>query len=176
VHPNKQQGGDAIYRTGNSIAVPAASRSALLLARDPDDPEGEQGLRRVLAHFKCNLAPLAPSQLFEIETVELPALHGIPATSSARLRHLGDSAYTARELLTTKPSQPGAVDEAETFLLDLLREGREIDARVVKAQGQRNGHADKTLERAAKRLGIVKERHGFGRGGVWTWRLPTEAP
>ncbi|CAN5794626.1 hypothetical protein BH24ACT25_BH24ACT25_04750 [soil metagenome] len=36
-HLNKDRQGHALYRTGGSVGIPAAVRSALLLARDPDD-------------------------------------------------------------------------------------------------------------------------------------------
>jgi hypothetical protein len=37
------------------IGLAAAARSVLLLARDPDDPEGASGPMRVLAQAKSNL-------------------------------------------------------------------------------------------------------------------------
>ena len=52
-HLNKGRDADPLRRLGGSIGLAAAARSLLLLARDPDDPEGETGARRVLAHAKC---------------------------------------------------------------------------------------------------------------------------
>jgi predicted ATP-dependent serine protease len=48
-HLNKGRDADPLRRLGGSIALGAAARSLLLLARDPDDPEGAAGPRRVLA-------------------------------------------------------------------------------------------------------------------------------
>lgn len=67
-HLNKDRQGHALYRTGGSVGIPAAVRSALLLARDPDDEEGERGSQRVLAHFKCNLGTEQPSLSCRVET------------------------------------------------------------------------------------------------------------
>jgi RecA-family ATPase len=49
VHLNKGQGDDPLQRLGGSIGIPAAARSVLLLARDPDDPDGENGAMRIMA-------------------------------------------------------------------------------------------------------------------------------
>ena len=38
-HLNKGQSSDPLQRLGGSIGLPAAARSVLLLARDPDDPD-----------------------------------------------------------------------------------------------------------------------------------------
>ena len=70
-HLNKVRGADPLYRAGGSIGIPAAVRSALLLARDPEDPEEQRGSRRVLAHIKCNVAPQAESLACNIDTVQL---------------------------------------------------------------------------------------------------------
>ena len=57
-HLNKGRDADPFRRLGGSIALAAAARSLLLLARDPDDPEGAAGARRVLAQAKSNLGQL----------------------------------------------------------------------------------------------------------------------
>ena len=59
-HLTKRGGKHALYRGGGSIGIVAATRSALLVGRPPDDPD-----LRVLAHVKSNLGPLAPSLSFE---------------------------------------------------------------------------------------------------------------
>lgn len=66
-HLNKGRDADPLRRLGGSIGLAAAARSLLLLARDPDDPEGEIGARRVLAHAKSNLGQLETSCAYRIE-------------------------------------------------------------------------------------------------------------
>ena len=78
--------------------MPAAARSALLLARDPADPLGERGNQRVLAHFTCNLATLAPSLSYRVEPTALLATTSAD-TNTAQLVELGPTDQTARELL-----------------------------------------------------------------------------
>lgn len=60
-HLNKATGGNALYRGGGSIGIVGAARSALLVARHPED-----GDRRVLAGLKSNLAPSIPSLAFAL--------------------------------------------------------------------------------------------------------------
>jgi len=40
-------------------------------------------------------------------------------------------------------------------------------------RGKTGGHTQRALQRAAKRIGIVKKREGFGEDGRSYWRLPT---
>jgi RecA-family ATPase len=67
-HLNKGQNTHALQRIGGSIGLAAAARSVLLLGRDPDDPKGERGSQRVLAHVKSNLGPHDPSLRYTIES------------------------------------------------------------------------------------------------------------
>jgi len=58
-HLNKSSDGNALYRGGGSIGIVGQARSALLVARHPEDDR-----RRVLASLKSNLAEPAPSLAF----------------------------------------------------------------------------------------------------------------
>jgi len=59
-HLTKRGGVHALYRGTGSIGIIAATRSALLVGRSPDEPN-----LRVLCQTKSNLGPLGPSLLFE---------------------------------------------------------------------------------------------------------------
>jgi hypothetical protein len=173
LHLNKARGGDPLHRVGGSIGIPGAVRSALLLARDPDDPDGERGHRRVLAHIKCNVAPLATSLSYEIEPVLLP---GDDRVATARLRELGESEHSGHDLLNapTDPEHRSALDEAIEFIEAELGEG-EREARQVQSEARAAGISDMTLKRARRQLGVESDRVGEGGrrgGGHWVWRLP----
>ncbi len=165
-HLNKGQGGDPLYRAGGSIGIPAAARSALLLARDPEDEDGERGSRRILAHVKCNVAELAESQACNVEPALLP---GNEQIMTARLTITGPSAITGSELLRVEqPDERTARDEATDYLRAELADGPQEAKRLIRDApcGQR------TLKKAKAALGVLVEREGFGAGGRWTWRLP----
>lgn len=169
LHLNKNPGGDPLQRIGGSTGLPAAARSALLLARDPDDPDGEQGSRRILAHIKCNVAPEAPSLLYEIEPILIPATATEPEVETARIEHRGESELTGRELLGP-PSKDGTsrLEEAEEFLREALAGGPR-SSREVKAAAENAAISPKTLRRARERLGVADQREPTGHT---TWQLP----
>lgn len=164
-HLNKATGADPLYRTGGSIAIPAAVRSALLLARDPEDPKGDRGDRRVLAHHKCNVAPLADSLCFEVE----------PAGETARLRATGLSEAQARDLLDAPASERHTErDEAADFLRAELADGPQ-PVKAIKREAADAGIAWRTVERAKQALGVEAKRVSSGNEGRgrWEWELPS---
>lgn len=167
-HLNKAKGADATHRTGGSIAIPAAVRSALLLARDPEDPEPDTGSQRVLAHFKCNVAPQAETLTAEIETVEVDGGHEAP-----RIELVGTSTVSAADLLDAPTEEIRTErDEAIEFLEAELAEGPRPTKEIRDAA--RAAHiADRTLTRAKAELGIKSTKDGLN--GGWRWRLPKDA-
>lgn len=178
-HLTKGRSSDPLTRTSGSIGLPAAARSALLLARDPDDEEGEQGSRRILAHWKCNLASLAPSLAFEIRPVLLTAHEGEPEIETSAIVQVGESAYGGRDLLGISVDDPEhlAETDAAAFLVAELEPGP-LGVTEIKSRAGKAGHAWRTVERAKASLGIskangsVKRIGGVGATGEWTWELP----
>ncbi|WP_162924555.1 AAA family ATPase [Rubrobacter indicoceani] len=86
-HLNKTAGGNPLYRGGGSIGIVGAARSALLLAKHPEDER-----RRVLASLKSNLAAPAPSLVFTLEE---------SAGGSVRIEWKGDTTLDATALLAS---------------------------------------------------------------------------
>jgi hypothetical protein len=174
MHLNKATGLAPLARLSGSGAFGNLARSVLLLDHDPDDPDGERGFRRVLAHVKCNLAPLAPSLLFEVEPIVLPAEADQPAADTSRLRLIGESPHTGRELLTERSDEEqSALEEAQEFLAGELGDGaRHLAGEVIKA-ARAVGISDRTLRRARKGIGAESAKAGFTRG--WEWWLPEGA-
>jgi RecA/RadA recombinase len=166
-HLNKGQGNKPLQRIGGSIAIPAAARSVLLLARDPSDPQGEDGPRRVLAHVKSNVGVLSSSIAFVIEPV---LLSGPPAIATARLHEQGQSPFTGAELLREpEPRSAPKLEQAKRMLEEELASGPK---RVVELQAQA-GELDispSTLDRAKADLGVGSNKLGVIDG--WVWLLP----
>jgi AAA domain/Toprim-like len=178
IHLNKGTGTDPIMRAGGSIGQMGAARSALLVANDPDDPDGEDGASRVVAHVKCNLAPRAGSLRFAIEQIELD---DAARTHTARIIHVGDSEHSGRDLLAaavnagTGGSEGSKLQQAISYLV--MRLGDEPKERRALVNGAKLiGISERTLERAKRELGVIAERisvESEGRGaGLWKWRLP----
>jgi putative DNA primase/helicase len=165
VHLNKGQDVDPLRRIGGSVGLPAAARSVLLLARDPDDPDGENGRRRVLAHVKSNLAGPAPSLQYQVEAVHLSG--GIP---TARIQLLGESHHQGHDLLAPRPVEgESPIEEAEDFLRFQLGWGPQ-PATAVHQAAEKRGIAPRTLKRAKANLGVESAKAGYGAGWIWTLR------
>ncbi len=158
-HLTKRGGGQALYRGGGSIAILGATRSGLLVAKAPDEPN-----QRVLCHIKSNLGPLAPSLLFEPVSGE----NGI-----VQIEWRGECDYTPEDVLS--PPKPGdsRLAEAILFLRDLLGRGP-VKQGEAKEKALAAGLAYRTVERAKEVLGVVSERRGWGPGSTCYWSLPPE--
>jgi hypothetical protein len=163
MHLNKAGGVDPIMRVGGSIGGPGQARSMLLLDRDPDDPGGERGTRRVLAHFTSNIGPLLPRRLLAVEPTHLPASDLEPAMDTARIVDLGECDHAAGVLLAANGSDRSAIDEAADFLRDELANGITVLSKQLIGDAKENGIAVKTLRRAAKTIGVVINRQGSAR-------------
>jgi AAA domain len=175
IHLNKGTGTDPIMRAGGSIGQMGAARSALLVANDPDDSDGEDGMDRVVAHVKCNIAPKAPSLKFIIEPVLLD-----DGDHAARIVQVGESDYSGRDLLAAALDGGSAAggskrERAKTYLVMRLGDGPKEAGPLIQGAALL-GISERTLRAAKQELGIERDRvslEGEGRGeGFWTWRLP----
>jgi len=157
LHLNKGGGAEVLQRLGGSVGFMGAARSVLVLGRDPEDPGGESGSRRVLAHAKSNVSELRPSRLYEIEPFIVPAGDEEPAVHTARLMALGESDYEANELLVPGASaeaEQSKLEQAKEFLREFLAAGPR-SSQDVKQAADEAGISRKTLRRAREQLGIV---------------------
>ena len=157
-HLNKSGGGNSLYRGSGSIGIIGATRSALLVGDDPEDPN-----MRVICHVKSNLAPKGPSLLFE------PVGH---ENGSVRIEWRGECEYTAKDLLKRPNSRGRKQDQAKSFLLEILAAGP-IEQAVIQQKAVALGIAYRTVERAKTLLGIESRRQGFGPGSMILWALPS---
>ena len=157
-HLNKSYGGSPIYRGGGSIGIIGAARSALLVAKDPDDRD-----RRILAVSKANLS--APATALAYRVVE----HG----SVARIEWDGRTDHDADQLLRPEsPERLLAIEEAMEFLEAELEAGPLPSERVLE-KGKQAGHSSATLRRARARLGIKSKKVGKpGEKQYWKWMPP----
>ncbi|MBA7635840.1 DNA repair protein RadA [subsurface metagenome] len=142
-----------IYRGLGSIDFTAAARSVLLAGSDPDFPQ-----TRGICHLKCNLAPLGESIGYELRET------GFFWT--------GHSELTTDRILAGSDGS-SALEEAKTFLLDVLRDGA-VPANEVKEEAEARGISERTLNRAKANLKVGVHRIGEEgkRGkGQWHWEL-----
>lgn len=166
-HVRKSHGGNAITAGGGSIGIIGQARVGLLVDRHPEDQDAA-----VLAVVKSNVGPLAPSLSFRKVAATIQDSAG-ESISTSRLEWTGAAGLSADELLSAH--EDGAAAEShdvDEWLTGLLSTGR-LDRKTVIASGRDNAFPERTIGRAAKRLGVVKERLGFGPACRSEWYLPT---
>jgi archaellum biogenesis ATPase FlaH len=119
-HLNQATGQNPLYRGGGSIGIIGQARSALLVAKDPQDE-----CRRVLAPLKSNLAKSAPSLVFTLTEA---------ANGAVRVEWKGATTHTADVLLAAPldPEERSSLDEAMEFLREELRHGPRWSVQVKK--------------------------------------------
>jgi len=158
-HLNKGGGRNPLYRGLGSIGISAAVRSAFLVAESPDDRN-----MRVLCQTKNNLGPIAESLLFE------PVSNG---DGVVRIEWRGPCKYSAEDLLSPRRNGEGKLGEAESLLLEKLKDGP-VKLKVIKDAAAEKVISFRTLERAKTELGIQSKRRGFSEDGAWFWELPID--
>lgn len=161
-HFNKGDASSALSRVGGSVGLTGAARSVLVMARDPDDPDGDTGARRVLIPIKGNWSRLAAGRLLVIEPVILPAVDGHDEVETTRLRDLGAASATAADAVggNGRDGTPTDREAAAHWLADHLADG-EWHARVaVVAEAKKADIAEHTLKRASQEVAEVRSLPG----------------
>lgn len=172
-HFTKSGPANVLERTSGSLAFTAAARSVLAFALDPDEPDPRSD-KRVLAHGKSNLAPLAVSLAMRLVGAEVADANGEPIETS-EVVVVGEHHASADSLLARPdPAQREAADEAEDFLREELADGpRRPNNADLRAAAKAAGIEWGRVVRARRRLGIKTVRKGFGAEGGWLWMLPS---
>jgi hypothetical protein len=153
-HLRKMRADRPIHSGLGSIDFTAACRSELLVGSDPHDKR-----QRAVAHIKCNYAEAGQTLGFNI--------------NDGVFEWTGASDLTAERLLAPSEDRKSALEIAEAFLIEMLRDGPQPATRVTDA-AQLEGIAVATLRRARENLGVeTSAMHVKGKRGAakWIWRL-----
>jgi hypothetical protein len=172
---------EPLYRGAGPMAIIAAARSALLLARHPDDPEC-----RVLVPYKNSLGKLAQGRTFTIEepsrareqAVEQPLTDvrgpDAPGVHGANVVWGEVCPLTAPQLLAPREAaDPGELKEATHLLEEMLASGP-VEVVQARQEASKLGITDWALRKAKEVLGLRSMRQGFGPFGIWHWLRPQE--
>ncbi len=160
-HFKKGNGGRAADRSIDSVAFVNAARANWAFLKDTDDPS-----RRLMLPAKMNLAPDSTGLAYRIESPSDDVPPVIVWESAPVAMHADDA--LAAELQPTNNRRGEPRRKAMEFLTDFLCDGSR-SADEVFAAADDAGIAEKTLNRAAKELGIEKSKAGFD--GGWLWSL-----
>ena len=165
-HLTKDASARLMSRVSGSVAFGAAPRSVIGVARDPEDPDGEQGYRRVVVHAKSNVGKYATSLMAHTEQRMVDTDAGLAETS--RLIIDGESAIGVDDL-QRGPDDDGP--DAEEAIGQALAGGSRPSQKVKAEVAADIGCSRKTVQRAAMRMRERGEldvaEGGFPRTTTW---------
>jgi hypothetical protein len=166
-HFRKAGGTEPLHMISGSAEFGQVVRSAVGFAPDRDAEDGSC----VLSLIKTNIAPQGtPSVRYRIESAPVDTPEG--PTDVGRFVPLGESDVHVRDLIDQQSATPEdrtERDEAAEWLVGYLtNEGGSARAAEVFKAARADGIAEATLKRARKRAGVTSERHGYGKGSVWS--------
>jgi putative DNA primase/helicase len=163
-HLTKGSKGRASMRILDSVAMTAAVRSVYMVVEDADDKR-----QRFFVSSGGNLGKPVDGLRFTIDskfvTADDVTVTGSFVVWGDAIETTADEAYAA---IDANAKGDSAVDEAMDFLKEELAAGP-CDSAKVYWNARAAGHAEKTLKRAIKRLGVVSSKNGMA--GGWTMRL-----
>jgi hypothetical protein len=169
-HLNKAPGGDPYIRINGSVAFYNAARSVLTVTAEENDEDG-----RLIAQHKLNLGRRSPVLRYRLETVVLPDVldpeDGKPIDTARLVPDGVRDDLEAGDVLGSH-SEGGATRraEAEALLTELLADGEWHEAEGLFKLATARGVTERTLYRAAKTLGVDRERRGYP--ATASWRSP----
>lgn len=170
-HFSKGTGGrEVTERVTGSLAFGALARIVLAAAKMSE----EQGGGRMLVRGKSNIGPDSGGYQYDLQQVEVSGYTGV---SASRLLWGASIEGSAREILAQAEALEDGEErsqqtEAVEWLSDLLFTGR-MKSRDVHSKAKQSGFAWSTVERAARKLGVIKHREGFGPDMLSYWVLPS---
>jgi hypothetical protein len=159
MHVGKSTDRQARHRVLGSVAFTNAARLVFAIGPDPEDPE-----RRLLVPVKSNLCREAPTLAFRLEDADGVAL---VVWETEPVENV-----TADSVLAGKPSISDEDHQDAMGVIQTLLEDEEwpLDAKVAIEAGRAHGIHERTLRRAARKLGIEVRKVGFQSG--WRWYKP----
>ena len=168
-HLTKSQGMDALLRLQGSVAFSAAARAVWGVAKDKDNPQ-----RRLFMPLKNNLGTDDTGFAYTVEGYTLEGTDPPITTSHVMwenelVTQSAEDVFASSNLSNEERTE---VDDAKDFLRGLLSDG-EMESTQLLREARQAGHAEKTIRRAGKALGVdAKREHGIGSKGRWYWRMP----
>jgi len=151
----------AVFSVLGSIDIAGAARSILLVGQDDEASNpNEMRLAGGIVHVKSNIGPIGPAIGFCVDR--------------GQFGWTGRCEMTEHDILGGGPkgSESTPIQEAVDFLNQALS-GGSTPANTVLKDAKAQGIADRTLNRAKRKLGVVSRKFEKGTAGYpgWEWRL-----
>jgi hypothetical protein len=174
-HLNKDDHAPVLSRVSGSVAFANAARAVLAFARDPDDPDGEQGSGRVLVMAATNWGRAAPSLAARIETTAVQTDEGPTEQPLLVIESECETSVSDQQ----RGAPDAGHDDVADAVLVALKDGPR-PASEVKGEVSTNLRVSRrTVERAATRLErerqLVRSKDGFPAVATWALATPLDA-
>lgn len=167
-HFSKGTGGkDPMERVTGSLAFAALARVVLATGKIV---EGDT-VRRIFCRAKSNIGIDSGGFEYDLQQMEISGHKGLCSSYVVWGQAVEGS---ARELLAepdnreTGEQDSSALDDAKTFLLELLADG-ELAQKQIQLDAKGASHSWRTVERAKKELNIVSSKSKLDK--CWYWKL-----
>ena len=173
-HFSKGTGGrDPVERLNGSLAFGALARVVLVAAKHQREDETGQ-VSRLFCRAKSNIGPDGGGFEYGLHPAELEAHPGVFASCVLWGEPMQG---TARELLSVADAtDEGDAQGPDEWLRSLLEEeGGSLDRKAVMQAARNDGFAERTVERARKRLKLTTRATGFGKDRSSVWSFPITA-
>lgn len=167
-HIRKSHGGNAVTAGGGSIGIIGQARVGFLVDRHPELEDAS-----VLAMVKANVGPIARSLTFRKRSASVQSAAGDVQTSV--LEWQGEANFTADELLRSHDDSSGGGHDVTEWLRQVLADGLAVERKAILKMAAASGFPERTVDRAAKRLGVLRERTGYGAEMRAFWRLASSS-
>ncbi|GGK48392.1 AAA family ATPase [Nocardia camponoti] len=166
-HLRKTGNGDVVAGINGSSAFGELARAVFGFAKDPESDAGD----RIMSQEKNSMGQEDLALIYRIESQAVTTDSGSTA-EVAKFSIIGTSDRTVGDVLRNPDTERDGSEraEAQAWLEDYLTENGSAPARDVKAEAKKAGISERTLKRAAQKLGVVYTSAGFPR--VSHWSLP----
>lgn len=167
-HFSKAPSFDVLTKVVGSVGFTTSVRSVLAVGEHPKDA-GE----RVCVLAKANMTDRTqvPALRFACEGVTVPHPDG-GDIDTGRVAILGEEdGIDPNSILVGDSEERGALDEACNWLESMLSDGG-VGKKEITTFARAEGITRITLDRAAKRIGVISERDDSQQGRPATWSLP----
>ncbi|WP_164874084.1 AAA family ATPase [Rhodococcus spongiicola] len=169
-HTNREKGSNVRNAYGLTGEIRKKARMTVLAQPDPD----EDGVL-VIGPEKSNLTAGVPASKFQIRSVQVFDPTDASDGTVPCLEWIGDANANARDFYADAAEDAEGGGDAprstgQAWLEDFLTEAGKATAKEVKAAAAKADISLRTLQRAAKKVGVVYTNEGFPR--VSHWSLP----
>jgi AAA domain len=162
VHLRKSNNGDVVAAINGSSAFGEVARSIFAFAKHPDTDQ------RIMSQHKNSTGFEDLALNYELRSQDITVSTG-EVTQVAKFVITGKADMTVEDVFTDAMQNTGSTSEATMWLEDYLRvEGPHVASLEVKKEGQKLGHGDRTLKRAAQKLRVRSQSQGFPRQTFWS--------